>query len=210
MEAGDGSLEGMEEALHEAARKATGLSDFGPQDYREALRRLLAAYDSEVRFTEIGRQFAIGGIVGTLVQRLLSEEGWKRRPGCRSRPIRRPLVITGIPRTGTTALHKLLAMDPQFQGLEHWLTESPMVRPPRHTWASNPAYLSSVAGLEAFFRMMPEMRKAHDIVADEVEECLDVLRQSFVSNRFGSSAYIPSSSSRMSAPRIGAMPTWSV
>lgn len=192
MEAGDGSLQDMEEALHEAARKATGLSDFGPQDYRAGLRRLLAAYDSDTRFTPIGRRFAIGGIVGTLAQRLLSEEGWKRRPDCRSRPIRQPLVITGIPRTGTTALHKLLALDPQFQGLEHWLAESPMVRPPRTTWASNPAFLTSAAGLEAFFRMMPEMRKAHDMAADEVEECLDVLRQSFVSNRFGSSAHIPS------------------
>lgn len=191
IDAGGSFQHGME-ALHEAARKATGLSDFGPPDYREGLRRLLAAYDCDMRFTESGRQFAIGGIVGTLAQRLLSEEGWKRRPDCRSRSIRQPLLITGIPRSGTTALHKLLAMDPQFQGLEHWLTESPMVRPPRATWASNPAFRASVAGLEAFFRMMPQMRKAHDMVADEVEECLDVLRQSFVSNRFGSSACIPS------------------
>ncbi len=192
MDADSSSLAGMEETFHEAARNATGLCDFGPQDYREGLRRLLSAYDSDMRFTEIGRQFAIGGIVGTLVQRLLSEEGWKSRPDCRSQPIRRPLVITGIPRTGTTALHKLLALDPQFQGLEHWLTESPRVRPPRASWPSNPAFQASAAGLEAFFRMMPEMRKAHDMAADEVEECLDVLRQSFVSNRFGASATLPS------------------
>ena len=144
------------------------------------------------RFTELGRQFAIGGLVGTLAARLRAEAGWRARPECRAIAIRRPLVITGIPRTGTTALHKLLSMDPQFQGLEHWLAESPMVRPPRSIWESNPAYRASVAALEAYFKIMPEMRKAHDMVADEVDECLDVLRQSFVSNHFGASTYIPS------------------
>ena len=97
-----------------------------------------------------------------------------------------------MPRTGTTALHKLLSMDTQFQGLEHWLTESPMVRPPRASWASNPAFQASVAALEAYFKIMPEMRKAHDIVADEVDECLEVLRQSFISNRFGATVFVPS------------------
>ena len=50
----------------------------------------------------------------------------------------------------------------------------------------------SVAGLEQFHAVMPEMRKAHDMVADEVDECLEILRQGFVSNRFGSSMYVPS------------------
>jgi len=101
-------------------------------------------------------------------------------------------VITGIPRTGTTALHKLLSRDPQFQGLERWLTETPMIRPPRECWESYPAFRATVANLAAFFAAMPEMRKAHDMVADEPDECLEVLRQSFVSNRFGSSAFLPS------------------
>ena len=130
--------------------------------------------------------------MGTLTARLHTEKGWRERPDCRTIPIRRPLVITGIPRTGTTALHKLLSMDPQFQGLEHWLTETPMVRPAKETWASNPAYQASVAGLEAYFKIMPEMRKAHEMVAGEVEECLEVLRQSFLTNRFGAGIYLPS------------------
>lgn len=155
-------------------------------------RRLCAAYGADPAFTGLGRQFAVGGLVGTLAARLRAEAGRRARPECHAIAIRRPLVITGIPRTGTTALHKLLSMDPQFQGLEHWLAESPMVRPPRSSWDSNPAYRASVAALEAYFKIMPEMRKAHDMVADEVEACLDVLRQSFISNHFGASSYIPS------------------
>jgi hypothetical protein len=182
----------LEEELHSAASRATGLHDFGNEDYREGLRVLLEAYDTDPQLTQLGWQFAYGSVLGTLMARLHTQKGWIQHPPEAQAPICKPLVITGIPRTGTTALHKLLSMDPQFQGLEHWLSETPMVRPPREAWESLPAYRNSVASLDAFFTIMPEMRKAHDMVADEVDECLEILRQSFVSNRFASSACIPS------------------
>jgi len=186
------SFAGAEQELHEVASSQTSLTDFGDEDYRPALRRLLAALDSDPRLTSTGRQFAYGMVLSTLVARLHTEQGWRERPDCLQHAIVRPLVIIGIPRTGTTALHKLLSLDPQFQGLEHWLTEAPMPRPPRAQWAGHPAYQASVAALEAYFTMMPDMRKAHDVVAGEVDECLEVLRQSFTSNRFASSVYVPS------------------
>jgi Sulfotransferase family len=182
-----------EQQLHAAAiQMSGGLTDFGPQDYLPGLRALLDSMLRDMQFSEVGRQFGMGAIAGTLAARLHTEHGWKQRPDYRTVAIRRPLVITGIPRTGTTALHKLLSMDPQFQGLEHWLNEAPQRRPPRETWAAHPAFHASVAGLEMFFRIMPEMRLAHDIVADEVDECLEVLRQSFVSNRFAAGMHVPS------------------
>jgi Sulfotransferase family len=183
----------MESQLHAiATQMAGGLDDFGPANYLPGLRQLLQSMDAEMRCTEIGAQFAIGTIAGTLAARLHTQHGWKQRTDYRRVEIRRPLVITGIPRTGTTALHKLLSMDPQFQGLERWLAESPQVRPPRAQWSANPWFRMTVANLEAFFAAMPEMRKAHDMVADEVDECLEVTRQDFASNRFGSSMHVPS------------------
>jgi len=182
----------LEEELHRNATLQTGLNDFGCADYRSGLKVLLAALDRDPKLTEIGYQFAYGMVLGALTARLHTQQGWAARPDCLKHPIRRPLVITGIPRTGTTALHKLLSMDTQFQGLEHWLTEAPMVRPPRASWAAHPAFQASVAGLEAYFKRMPEMRTAHDIVADEVDECLEVLRQSFISNRFAAAVFVPS------------------
>lgn len=182
----------MEAQLHEmATAMAGGLTDFGPVDYQRGLKELLAAMDAELRCTEIGRMFAIGTVASTLAGRLHAEQGWRQRPESRLSAIRRPIIITGIPRTGTTALHKLLSMDPQFQGVERWLTEAPQPRPPRADWASNRWFQMTVAGLEQFYAAMPEMRKAHDMVADEVDECLEILRQDFVSNRFGSSMHVP-------------------
>ena len=178
--------------FHEAARALTGLDDFGPDDYREGLEVLLRAMDSDLSFTPMGREFGAGTIVSTLCSRLHAQQGWKRHPECLEQPIRRPLIITGIPRTGTTALHKLLSLDPQFQGLEHWLADAPMPRPARATWDSNCHYQATVAGLNAFFRAAPEMRIAHEMTAHEVDECLEVLKQDFTTNRFASGWHVPS------------------
>jgi len=181
-----------EPLMHQAASGATGLSDFGDPHYLTGLRVFLRALDSDLTPTPFGKAFAFGGIVGALIARLRAVQGWKDRPDCLERPIRKPLVITGVPRTGTTALHKLMSMDPQFQGLDRWLTMAPQPRPPRDTWAGNPDYQACVANLKAFFDAAPEMRAAHDMVADEVDECLEVLKSTFVSNFWGSSYPVPS------------------
>ena len=177
--------------LHEVARARTGLDDFGPEDYREGLSVLLRALDTDVSFTPIGREFAAGTIISTLCARLHAQQGWKRHARCLEQSIRQPLIITGIPRTGTTALHKLLSLDPQFQGLEHWLADTPMPRPARATWESNCHYQSTAAGLDAFYRAVPEMRAAHEMTAHEVDECLEVLKQDFITNRFASGWHVP-------------------
>ena len=181
-----------EEQLHDVARQMTGLNDFGSDEYRVGLRLLLESMDRDLKPTAMGREFGAGTVVGTLAARLHAHEGWKRDPQCLQKPIVKPLVITGIPRTGTTALHKLLSMDPQFQGLEHWLADVPMPRPRREEWERNTHYRTVVANLDAFFRAAPEMRAAHEMTAHEVDECLEVLKHCFVSNRFASGWNVPS------------------
>ena len=126
--------------LHDRAIAATGLSDFGKDDYRTGLEVLLAAIEETPGLAEQQRS-AVGGIaLGPLVGRLHSEEGWRRRPDCLEDPLRQPVVITAMPRTGTTLLHKLLSVGERFQVLESWLIGRPMVRPPREVWDSHPAY----------------------------------------------------------------------
>ena len=81
--------------------------------------------------------------------RLLSEAAWARHPEYADVAIERPIFVTGLPRTGTTALHRLLTADPAHQGLEMWLTEVPQPRPPRETWAADPVFQYIQAGLRA-------------------------------------------------------------
>jgi hypothetical protein len=66
-----------------------------------------------------------------------------------------------------------------------------MPRPPRDAWLANPWFQACAKGLEDFFALAPEMRAAHDMRADDVDECLEVLKQNFCSNHFGSSIRVP-------------------
>jgi hypothetical protein len=186
-------FKGAEDALHAAAIAAVGLRDFGDApEYLPGLSQLLAALDEDgPRFAPGGREFVWGALAGALVSRLTLVQGLAAHADVSPQTVQRPLVITGVPRTGTTALHKLLSVDPQFQGLEKWLTVFPQVRPPRETWSDNPQFQATAAGLEAFFKEAPDMRAAHNIVADEVDECLEILKQGFCSNLWGSSFRVP-------------------
>ena len=131
-----------EAALHEAAVNETGLNDFGDDDYLRGLRVLLNSLDTDLKLTGVYRERVFGSIAGVLIGRLYARQGWREHPESSRTAIRAPLIITGIPRTGTTALHKALSMDPQFQGLELWLAQTPMVRPSRETWTSNSFFAS--------------------------------------------------------------------
>jgi hypothetical protein len=167
--------------LHELAAGQAGSDDFCGDDYRLGLRVLLESMDYDPHFTERGRRIAWGSLIGALAGRAHAARAMRQAAGFERAQIDRPVVITGLHRTGTTALHKLLSLDPQFQGLESWLTAAPMPRPPRETWAANPMFRRTVEQLEARFVAAPGLRAAHDMAAAEVDECGGVLFQSFVS-----------------------------
>ncbi|GAA12317.1 sulfotransferase family protein [Gordonia alkanivorans] len=177
--------------LHASATRATGLEDFGDADYLEPLGILLDSYRSEAGLTELGSKMFRFFLKGALVARLLSEASWKANPEHAEVEITRPIFVTGLPRTGTTALHRLLAADPAHQGLEMWLAEFPQPRPPRDTWADNPVYQQIQAGFEQHHVENPEFMGLHYMDAGEVEECWQLLRQSVTSISYESLAHIP-------------------
>lgn len=178
--------------LLEEAVKTTGCDDFGPPLFLEGFRRHLAAIDEEGRVTPNGRIMTEGQVGLALRALLYAQKGFKQHPETLKTPITRPLIICGIPRTGTTALHRLLSIDPQFQGTEHWITRAPMPRPPRETWAGIPAYQEAKAGVEATVAAAPELFTEHMHEVDAVEESLFLLAATFVSNHFPEQWYVPS------------------
>jgi hypothetical protein len=180
---------GTVEDLHASATKITGLTDFGSPDYLEGLAVLLDSYASDAGLTPLGNSIERSFLRGALVARLLTEASW--RPEHAVVPIERPIFVTGLPRTGTTALHRLLTADPGHQGLEMWLTEFPQPRPPRETWASNPVYQRIQAAFEQHHVEHPEFMGLHYMSADQVEECWQLLRQSMTSISFECLAHLP-------------------
>ncbi|MCV7282538.1 sulfotransferase [Mycolicibacterium flavescens] len=184
---------GTVEDLHASATKACGLDDFGSDDdnYREALGVLLESYRRDADLTELGSKMQRFFVRNALVARLVSEAAWKQHPQHVDVAISKPIFVTGLPRTGTTAIHRLLAADPRHQGLELWLAEFPQPRPPRETWPDNPVF----AQLDAQFRKAhdenPDYTGLHYMTADEVEECWQLLRQSLHSVSYETLAHVP-------------------
>ncbi len=140
----------LEQELHDSASRTNGLDDFGDPDYREGLRVLLESIASSPYTAAQQRVIRRGGIELLLSGRLYSERGWRDHPDALKSRIAAPLVICGLPRSGTTALHKLLSVDQRFQGLEAWLSIYPMPRPPRDRWTEMREH-QAVA--ESFVRM---------------------------------------------------------
>ncbi|WP_298199817.1 sulfotransferase [Novosphingobium sp.] len=170
------------ERLHEIVAQELGSDDFGPADYRAGLEMLLHSMDYDPCFTPGGRERAWSQVIGVLRSRAAAYRAMRENPGFADAPIVSPVVITGMPRTGTTALHQLMAFDERFQGLQTWLLEAPRPRPPRETWDRFPEFHRTAAWLDRRHADAPVKKTAHAMAAEAVDECCLLLWQGFVSN----------------------------
>jgi hypothetical protein len=169
-----------------------GLEDFGDGSWEEGLRVLLESYDRESRLNPFGRMMVRGELERILANRLRSERAWRESPEVLRAEIRRPIFILGLPRTGTTALHHLLAQDPTNQVLEYWLAAAPAPRPPRADWGRDPQYRRALRDLRFMYWLDPGLKAIHLMTADGPEECRHLLQQSFTDDTFECNATIPS------------------
>ena len=161
---------GAERLLAEACA-ATGLSDFGRDDFREPLRMLCQTYD-QAPFDERGRKRNRRRVLALLSARLRVEDALRRHPEIRQREIRRPMVLTGLPRSGTSALFSLLAADPVARPLLLWETQHPDPAVGLAPGQPDPRYLAVKAYYEQSHQKNPEFTKIHYASADTPEECV--------------------------------------
>jgi hypothetical protein len=170
-----------EEALLEEARQSTGLSDFGDDEFREGLRALIATYRDNP-FTERGRKRNHRRLVGLLSTRLRMEAAWSQHPEILERPVRRPVVLTGLPRSGTSALFNLLGEDPAARPLRLWETQFPDPLPdfsPERRGEADPRRDAIEAHYARSREKNPEFTKIHYTSADTPEECVLVHAYAF-------------------------------
>lgn len=179
----------IETRLHEIAIDASRLDDFGNDDYLAGLRVMVRALEQDIGLK--GEDLVVGArpVIKGLIGRLYSQKGWTDEPSILQTPVPNPLFITGIPRTGTTALHHLLGLDPQFQGLESWLIPNPMIRPPRSEWEGMDLFRTATAAASS---ATSEKRSTHWIDPRDYNECQGLMLQTMVTNSFGSQRTVPS------------------
>jgi hypothetical protein len=179
-------------ALLAAARRRTGLHDFGDPAFQEPLRRLVQSVENEARLSFVGRIAAREDLTGMLANRLRMEEDRRRHPAIAAEEIRRPLVITGLPRSGSTFLHGLLAEDPANRVPRHWELRSPSPPPEQDTYETDPRIQRAARDVRWFLRLAPGFRAIHPVGESLPEECVVILSHSFLSFQFSSTWFVPS------------------
>lgn len=180
------------DALLNAAAEATGLSDFGSDDFEEGLSVLLQSYREDAQLTPLGEKLVWDELIGDLSGRLNVVDNLKRTPAILESKLARPVFILGLPRTGTTTLQQIFQQDPDSQVLEYWLGVVPQPRPPRETWESNPGYQRVAEVLRLTYESDPNLRALHDVSADSGGECRFVFRHLFMDDSYDHTAYLPS------------------
>jgi hypothetical protein len=164
-----------ESTLLDEAKSKTGLADFGSDDFREGLRVLLGMYDTTARLTPAGRKLARRRILELLTNRLFIQDTFAKHPEIKARPILRPMYLTGLPRTGTSALFNLLAIDEASRPLLYW--EGCYPYPPHGVAPGepDPRLVALRQSLERMRQRDPEFAKIHEVSADGPEECVQLL-----------------------------------
>ena len=121
----------MPTELQALAVEAEGVDDFGDDHYEEALEVLCRALNTDVELTAMGVVSQHTLLVQLLRNRLRVQRELTRHPEIRDIEIAAPIVIAGLPRTGTTHLHNLMSADPALRSLPYWESLEPV--PPRTT-----------------------------------------------------------------------------
>lgn len=181
-EPGEGAM-ATAAALLEHARRKTGLDDFGEMTFVEPLELFLQGCHTTARLNHTGAQVFPRVLVRHLANRLYLHDHLAGRPGAETTPPSVALVITGLPRTGTTVLHNLLALDPANRVLRLWEALHPV---PSAEGPFSEAMLveQARAWLARLYELAPSFRMVHGATAEGPEECDALLQNELASQHF--------------------------
>lgn len=175
-----------EHLLHAAMRR-TGVDDFGETSWLEPLQVLLESLVAEASLSVVGRIAARWDAVRFLMNLLRMRDAEKRAPAILRQRIHRPVFITGLPRSGTTFLHRLMMADPVNRAPLVWQTIYPY--PPDEVFDRRIAQVTRQ--LRAFERLAPEFRGLHPLFATSPQECSEITAHVFRSLRFDTTYEVP-------------------
>ena len=181
------------DALCEAASAETGLHDFGDDGFRPSLEVLCAALRTEAGLGAVGRFMVHQQLVGLLKNRLLIADVLRRHPEIHDVVIDRPIIIAGLPRTGTTHLHNLMSADPALRSLPYWESLEPVLAESEQPAAGepDPRRARTEQGLALLDAAMPLFKRMHEMTVDHVHEEIQLLAIDFSTMLFETVALIP-------------------
>jgi hypothetical protein len=175
----------------EKASARTELSNFGDPYFRLGLERFLESISEESdKFSQEGVDTITEGFVNCLEQRLRIEDWYSTHPEIGLEQPEQPLMITGLPRTGTSAFANLLSLEPAFRCLRAWEQASPVPPPTLESEVNDPRRLRARKALDAMQAKRPDQLTKHLYEIDSTTEDVQLLRlecraQSFTTPVFG-------------------------
>ena len=175
--------------LIDTAKRRSGLDDFGDGDFFEALSRLLASCQDEARLNLVGKIALKTDVLETLCARLQMERDRQLYPDITHQEIREPLFIVGLPRSGTSVLHRLFAADPEHRSPLMWEVRSPSP-PTRHD--EKRRIQRATQSCNFFNWLVPTFRYVHAVDAEIPQECVSLMTPTFLSDQFDAMYYVPS------------------
>ena len=175
--------------LIKTAERRCGLDDFGGGDFFEGLSRLIDSCQRESQLNLIGRIVLRADLIRTLCSRLFMQRDREVYPSIGRQEIYEPLFIVGLPRSGTTLLHTLLAVDPDHRVPLTWEVMSPS--PP--TGDNEKRRIQrAISSCNCFNWLAPTFRQVHPVGAELPQECVSLMTPTFMSDQFDAMYYVPS------------------
>lgn len=178
-ESGDISVQSL---MDEAAARAES-NDWGDLGFTHPLGLLLDSCRDTASLTPSGWQVLRSTVLRHLGNRLALQGPVSRRPDPPAPANSQPIVITGLPRTGTTLLHNLLSQDGEHRVLRLWEALRP-AQSRGDDQSERSAMVAAQAWLERFYALVPSFKSIHPATADGPEECDALLQNSFASQHF--------------------------
>lgn len=177
--------------LIEAARRETGLDDFGADDWREPFEILMRAIEDEAELHFFGRLWTRQEMIQFLKNRLLIEDAYRRHPEIEDQEIREPVFVLGLPRSGTSILFELLARDERFMAPANWEFVDPCPPPEAATYRTDPRVPAAHHAITMATRVTPTLQAMHELGAWIPNECGVAFRMSFRSDHLAATVQAP-------------------
>jgi sulfotransferase family protein len=179
------------DALHARAIADTGFDDFGPDDYRERLDVYLAALHDIDDMHAPGFVNFFGQLSQWLKNRLLLTDLLARHPEIHDIELLPPVVIAGLPRTGTTHLHNLLAAGPTFRTLPYWESFEPFPLPSEVGVEPDPRAARMDIAVQVMNIVMPHFALMHEMTTEHVHEEIQLLANDVSTMFMETLAHVP-------------------
>lgn len=179
------------EALCTAAVERTGLDDFGDTAFYDRLALLCQCFRNEAGLSPPGVTTTYLQLFQLLQNRLLLQHLLAAHPEIEEREPVRPIIVGGLPRTGTTHLHNLLAADPSLRSLPYWEALEPVPAPGEEAARPDPRLERTSVGLQTLETLLPYFKRMHEMTVDHAHEEIHLLAIDFSGMYFETMAMMP-------------------